>query len=235
MRFLKKNDFSVIGLDSIGKYLREEKEGPPFYVAVTFDDGFRDNYENAFPVLRKYEIPSTIFVITGKVGDQIDWISNRGREKAEMLTWKHIQEMSDAGVSFGAHTMTHPRLPDLPLSDAYSEIMDSRKILEEHLGCGVESFAYPHGLFTQEIQELVRNAGYTVACSTLSGFNNWKSDPLILRRIEIHGNDSIWKFSQKLTFGKNEASRVFSLKYYWSRIRSHFTNGPNVIDTKETT
>jgi len=96
----------------------------------------------------------------------------------------------------------------------------SRVALEDELGETVEYFAYPYGRYNQEIQRMVEEAGYSLACSTRSGFNNVDADKYALRRIEVQGGDSVWKLKQKLNFGVNDVGVGFLLRYYLGRAKA---------------
>lgn len=218
MRFLHDKGFNLITLDAVQKYLDGGVSIPPRCVSVTLDDGFRDNYENAFPILGEYSIPATIFLTTGFVGSTNASMESRGFPRREMLSWREVAEMNKAGVCFGAHTMTHPRLPEMPTEQAHNEISESKRIIEDRLACSVDFFAYPYGLFTDETQALVKEAGFSLACSTRSGFNNCHTDPYALHRIEVNGTDSVWQLSMKLSFGVNEAPLSLPLRYYFGRL-----------------
>jgi peptidoglycan/xylan/chitin deacetylase (PgdA/CDA1 family) len=210
-------------LDAAHGYFERKETSLRPSVVVTLDDGFCDNYENAFPVLAEYRIPATIFLAVGCIGKSNTWMQKRGFSKREMLSWHQVGEMAGAGILFGAHTITHPRLIDLRADEARREIKESKDIIEERLGTAVESFAYPYGLFTDVTRNFVEDCGYSIACSTRSGFNNSETDPFLLRRIEVYGMDPLWKLSQKLTFGMNDASILYPFKYYWSRVRAHLS------------
>jgi peptidoglycan/xylan/chitin deacetylase (PgdA/CDA1 family) len=216
---LRTNGYNLVDLDIIHRQLGFQEALPPRAIAITLDDGHQDNYENAFPILQQHGVAGTIFLTAGMIGKSNIWMQSRGFPRRPMLTWGQVREMSDAGVCFGAHTMTHPRLPDLCEEEARREIVESKKVIEDHLGQPVNYFAYPYGLVTDQTRVLVANAGYRIACSTRSGFNTKHTDPYILHRIEVYGTDLPWRFSQKLTFGINDAGILFPLKYYWSRLK----------------
>lgn len=218
MNFLKSRGFSFVDLGSIHRYLRGDGILKDRSVAITLDDGFRDNYENAFPILHEYSIPATIFLTTGFVGNTNAWMEHRGFPRREILNWRQVREMNKAGVSFGAHTITHPRLPEVSKDRAHREILESKKTIEYYLGYSVNFFAYPYGLFNDEIRSFVKEAGFSLACSTRSGFNNRHVDPYALHRIEVYGTDLLWQFSVKLSFGVNEASLSLPVRYYFDRL-----------------
>ncbi|MBA4260293.1 MAG: hypothetical protein C0446_14105 [Chitinophaga sp.] len=138
----------------------------------------------------------------------------------KMLSWPQIKEMTDHGIEFGSHTVSHPRLNELDDEKIEHELTVSKQAIEEHLGKECAHFAYPYGLLTESTKDLVQKTGYKTACSTRSGFNNVERDRLILHRIEVYGNDLAWKLGQKINFGTNEASLLFPLQYYAKRLMS---------------
>jgi peptidoglycan/xylan/chitin deacetylase (PgdA/CDA1 family) len=185
---------------------------------VTFDDGFADNYSNAFPILQRYKVPAAVFLAVRSLGGENRWMSASGYPRRSMLNWTQIREMHSAGVDFGSHTLTHPRLSALDRDSARAEIHGAKQALEDKLGTAVDWFAYPYGDWSGETVALVREAGHSLACSTRPGFNREDVDPLLLRRIEVYGTDPAWKLLQKLRFGTNDASIFEPMRYYWKRV-----------------
>ena len=222
MRFLRKKRFNIISMEQVLCFYKEGIALPERPVAITMDDGFGDNYIHAFPILKKYDIPATIFLVAGQIGKTNEWMDVGNYQSRIMLNWEQVRQMGKWGVSFGAHTMTHVRLPDLPAKDAADEIRRSKEVIEGETGRPVSLFAYPYGLYSEESIRILKQCGFQLSCSTRSGFNNRETDPFLLRRIEVYGDDPVWKLSQKLTFGMNDASLLFPLKYYSSRIRERF-------------
>lgn len=220
MRMLRSGGFELVGLESIRQHLSGERVLPSGAVAVTLDDGFCDNYEKAFPILIEHGIPATVFMVTGALGKDNAWMSDSHFRRRRMLSCSQAREMAEAGIVFGSHTVSHPRLSRLGKEEAAFELRESKKQLEAGLETAVTHFAYPYGDFSPETVQLVKEAGYRTACTTRSGFNRRKSSPYLLRRLEVHGTDSAWQLSQKLKFGVSDSSLTFPLKYYWSRARA---------------
>lgn len=184
MRYLAKA-YHPMPLETMARHLRNGMPLPPRAIAVTFDDGYCDNYENAYPVLKEYRIPATVFITTEFIGTGQIPAWDRGRYKGEtalMLSWKQVREMSDGGISFGSHTLTHPFLARIPREQVEREIRLSKDIIEQLTGKPVTALAYPSGDFNSEIKGIVREAGYATAVSTRPGYNAPHGDVYALKR-----------------------------------------------------
>ena len=218
MAYLKRAGYLVVGLDDLIDSIINGTTPPQKSIAITFDDAFADNYENAFPVLKEYGFPATIFVVSQLVGRTNEWMHNNGYPQRKLLGWSRLKEISANGITIGSHTRTHPSLIDIEVGSARQEILNSKSELEDALGRPVSFFAYPYGRFNENVEKCVVEAGYLGACSTRSGFNSEHANPFALRRIEVYGTDTLWNFIWKLKFGTNEGTWALPLKYYYSRI-----------------
>lgn len=215
---LKKAGYTTVSPAAVEGYLQGEAPLPPKSVLITIDDGFRDNYEQAFPVLRQHQAPALIFLATSRIAGHNDWMAGADYPRRPMLTWDQVREMQAAGIWFGGHTMTHPRLSQLPREQALAEIAGSHATLRAETGMDAKWFAYPYGDLDEKTPDVAREAGFSFACTTRSGFNSPDIEPLLLRRLEVYGTDPAWKLLQKLRFGTNEASLFAPLRYYLGRI-----------------
>ncbi|MFA5410563.1 MAG: polysaccharide deacetylase family protein [Candidatus Omnitrophota bacterium] len=175
IRFLKNNRYNVLPLEEIATLLKEKKKIPPRTMAITFDDGYKDNYALAFPILKKYNLPATIFIIVNEVNGP------------DRLSWKEIRQMRDSGlVSFGSHCLGPEPLTNIKSEeDLRREIFASKKILEKNLGREVTTFSYPEGRFNDKIRGLVIAAGYEAAVATSPGRQYSDSDIFALKRLRI--------------------------------------------------
>jgi len=192
---------------------------PDNAVAVTFDDGFTNVFENAMPILEKHKIPATMYIVASRIGSDNDWMHKRGRPKRALVDACQICEMVAAGIEIGSHTLNHARLPEIPQEQKLREITESKTVLEDLLSAPVTHFAYPYGLYDEVACEAVKNAGYVSACSTRSGFNSQDTDRYLLRRIEVFNSDKLRHFKQKLKFGTNNAAWHLPFAYYCGRVR----------------
>ena len=218
MRWLVGAGYRPVDLDAMLAHVGGQSPLAEKSFHVTFDDGFVGVLEHALPVLKTLSIPSTLFALSGRCGATNDWMHERGAPRRALLSADQLRLLADEGMAIGSHTGRHLRLPEVPPDLARSEIEGSKAALEDMLSQPVTHFAYPYGLFTPQVREMVVEAGYRCACSTRSGFNRPGEDPFLLRRIDIAGTDHPWQFRQKLRFGTNEATRLAPLAYYGSRI-----------------
>ena len=130
-------------------------------VAITFDDGYQDNYRYAMPILQEFGFLATIFCLSGKIGGISDWTEDPIWKGHPLLDAPQMRELSSLGLEIGSHTRTHVDLSRLSSTDARDEIVHSKSDLEELLGVPVRSFCYPFGAYREETPTLVRGAGYS--------------------------------------------------------------------------
>jgi peptidoglycan/xylan/chitin deacetylase (PgdA/CDA1 family) len=264
MRYLK-NHYRIVPLGQLCRELLGGSDAPPT-LAITFDDGYRDLYTYAFPVLQKYSIPATIyligksmqtgeapwydriFVAIGAFSDPVLEVElNESREftlsnsvaraaaaweivcylrsipdvrrrkwcfdfeqrlhppalqlEGRMLNWGQVRAMQNGGVSFGAHTMTHPCVSQLNSTQLQEELVQSREGLEEGLQAAVEDFAYPFGKSSDcsaTAEAVLARSGYRSAVTTTAGLNTPGANPFRLRRMQISDDPSMPLFGFNL-------------------------------------
>ena len=185
MRFLHEAGISTISLPAAAEALRGWR-APARAVVLTFDDGFENFYEQAYPVLRRYGLTATIFLVTDYCGKDNFWPGQPAHvARRPLLSWAQVKEMSEAGMSFGAHSRTHPDLTRLSSGDAEWEIAASKRAIEQILDRPVESFAYPYGAYDEPVKRLTA-AHFPLACSTTLDFVTPGSDLLALERLDMY-------------------------------------------------
>jgi peptidoglycan/xylan/chitin deacetylase (PgdA/CDA1 family) len=196
MTWLRFCRYRVISLSELVGHLRADRLPPARAVVVTFDDGYADNYHLALPILRRHRIPATVFLVSGAIGSHAEWPPEPALARRPLLTAALIDEMLAAGVEAGAHTRTHVSLTDTrDPEDRGRQIAGSREDLERDLGRPVRHFAYPYGDYDADVVDLVRSAGFDAACCSRSGFNEPAIPRYELRRVEVRGTDSLWRFA----------------------------------------
>lgn len=199
-RFLSQ-EYNVVPIEELVACIRGEGgEILPNSVVITLDDGFRDNYDYAYPILRKYGLPATMFVIVARLSPGGASQPEPGEQQSgRYLSWDQVVEMSQNGISIGSHTLTHPWLTEVALEEARREIVESKARLERRLGKPVKLFAYPGGRicdFNQDIRAIVAESGYSGACVGLNGANGSNTDPYLLRRTKIEVDDGMYVFKK---------------------------------------
>lgn len=169
-------------------------------VAVTFDDGYRDNLTEAAPILKRHGIPATLFAVAGRLGAFLD--HDPQREDARLLSWDELREFASQGFEVGGHSMSHARLSSLDESQQRAEIAGSLDRLREELQRPVLSFAYPYGTaadYNAASLRIARESGCTYACSNRYGVNRPGSlETFALRRIWVDRSDTLPVFRAKV-------------------------------------
>ncbi|WP_428074502.1 polysaccharide deacetylase family protein [Candidatus Avelusimicrobium luingense] len=193
--FLKQNGYTAVSEAEIVHAYKTGETTVQKPVLLTFDDGHADNYTTLFPLLKKYQIPALIFLITDSIGTP------------GYLTWEQINEMKQSGlVSFGSHTCSHRRLRSLSDEEIEQEVIKSKHVLEEKLHTPVYSFCYPFGAggFDKRVRPLILKAGYLLDFSTQKGVNPWPwKGKSSLRRAFPRGGENLWEYHLQLTRGRS--------------------------------
>ena len=183
LRLLRDHGYQAVSLRDAYKALDVYTPAKKL-VAITFDDGLRNFYRKAMPVLADYGFSATMFVVSGLVGQHQAF----GVEK-DFMTWNEVREIEAHGIQIGSHTVSHPRLESLSRERRDRELTDSRKAIEDQLGKAVSVFSYPYA-FPEQNRELVSsirrsltNAGYEIGVSTAIGTADRNCDRYFLPRI----------------------------------------------------
>jgi peptidoglycan/xylan/chitin deacetylase (PgdA/CDA1 family) len=183
-------DMSGLTASSFAKSLHERLPLPERPVVVTFDDGFADFADVALPALRERRLATTLFVTTGFLEGHPDYAPSRWFDD-RMLAWSQLRELHADGVEIGAHTHTHPQLDTLSRRAVWDELTRCKSLLEDELGTGVASMAYPHGYSSPAVRRLVRAAGYESAYSVKEALSSTSDDPYSIARLTVRRTTSL--------------------------------------------
>jgi peptidoglycan/xylan/chitin deacetylase (PgdA/CDA1 family) len=210
MRYLRESGHTVIGLPALLDCMDGRSRWPARAVAITFDDGLSCCYERALPVLAESGLPATVFVISGLVDSDNEWMVAEGHPRRRMLTRAELVALDRAGIEIGSHTRRHVRLGRAPDAEIALELRDSKAQLEDLLAKPVRFFAYPYGSFDNRARDAVESAGYRAACSTIQGKNRAGADRFVLRRVSVDGGDTLATFREKLWLGSSARNHLRS-------------------------
>ncbi len=187
-QYLNSHDYHTITLGQMLDALNNKAILPKNPIVLSFDDGYRNFYENAYPLLKKYNLKAIQFVITDV------------QNYPAYLTWNQIIEMDKSGlVEFGAHTKHHPNLPDLSQAAIIDEVKGSKKDIESHLKKPTNWFAYPYGSYNNFILKAVKDAGYLGAASTIYGSVQESNKLFLMPRIMVDGRFSLMDFTKRIS------------------------------------
>lgn len=204
--FLGRNGYTPITM-------REMAEGgsslPEKPVVLTFDDGFADFYDTAYPLLRDHGFPATLFVSTAYIGRTSDWLGAEGEGGRRMLDWAQVCELASAGVEMGGHSHNHVQLDAVPDPVARAEIIRGKNELEDKTGRPVTSFAYPYGYHSRRVRAMVRTAGFKSACTVANCISGSGDDPFGLPRIWVRHETDVSRLAAILAGeGSSAACRL---------------------------
>lgn len=177
MAHLNDAGYSVVRLSEAVATLRNGGTLPSKAVAITFDDGYRDNYTHAWPVLKQYGFAATIYLVPAHIGGAAMWDGEVGAGHP-LMNWDEIREMQGGLIEFGSHTRTHADLNAVTIEQARDEICTSKRLLEDGLGQPVTTLAYPYERFNADVMQLTEECGYAGACGNermaQGTFNLWR-------------------------------------------------------------
>lgn len=203
MKYLHDHDYHSITLEQFDKYMQGEGELPDRPILITFDDGYVDNYENAYPIMKKYGYRGTIFLIMSLM------------DKKGYLTWDQVKEMSADGMEFGSHTVSHKPLTSFDRDGVRHELRDSKQAIEQATGRPCEFIAFPEGMYNDMVMDETKSAGYRYAFTIDTGRVYQWDDPFDLNRIPIfEGSMSLEHFRFRLTFSAFSAMLWKTHKFF---------------------
>lgn len=209
-----KSNYDVISVDELVHGLYGGGPLPKRPVAITFDDGYVDNYTLAFPLLLKHRLPATVYLATSFISGKVQLIRASGWEP---MTWEQAREMQESGlISLAAHTRTHPILSRIGDEQASEEIEGSQEDIRRHLGIEAKTFAYPNGQgadISRHAIQAVKEFGFEAAFSTLWSSRHVPNDRWLISRVMVSGSDDVAVLDRKL-------QGDYDYLYYWHKIKA---------------
>ena len=213
MSILSEEGYNVVHMGKMIKLLNSGNI-PPKTIAITFDDGFKNNYLNAVPILLDKGFKATFFIIAGSIGDKVpfrhllwddrakSYVSEHPESRLPMNA-KELVELRTLGMEIGAHGLSHRSIGNLDSQSAWEEITNSKMVLEEHLKTPIHLFAYPFGArayndFNRATADMLKQAGFSGVCVSDIGSVGIDTDPYELPRIPIREKDNERLFRQKI-------------------------------------
>lgn len=208
MSYLSEEGYHPVTFKDLYDHWDGKKPLPLKPVFITFDDGYSNNFTEAFPILKEFGFRATLFVVVQTVGWDNHWHDPVSETRIPMVSWAQLKELQGAGWEIGSHTMSHPRLAKLPIPEVKEEMSKSRRIISEFLDEIPDTFAYPYGNGedVMEIRECAKEAGYRVAVGIHSGkwtLDEIKKNPFNLPRIFVRGDDLMFDFHLQMTRGRS--------------------------------
>lgn len=186
MDYLHKAGYKVVTLEEAVDYLSRAAKLSAKAVAITFDDGYRDNFELAWPILQEHNFPATIFMVTGEIGGVNRWDIAKGFPRLDLLGWSELEALENTGIRIMPHTVRHLNITKLTPGEARAELEEAKASLEKRLSGERPFFAYPYGSLNQEVVDLVKEAGYRAAFTSSPGTNVYgQTDVYRIRRMPV--------------------------------------------------
>ena len=185
MAFLSSHNFTPISLDDLYAYLNGTGDLPAKPVMLTFDDGYRDTYEVALPILKQYGFKSVLFIPATVAGTR--------------LSWQELREMKAAGMEIGSHSLTHRDLGDMSPAEQAVEITKSKELLDSFLSQNTRYFCYPNGSYNQETLRLLKLHGFLLSVTIDPGWVKTGDEPLTLKRVWMGNTVDLAHFEERLS------------------------------------
>ncbi|MCP4367436.1 MAG: polysaccharide deacetylase family protein [Deltaproteobacteria bacterium] len=206
MGFLAETGYHVICLEEVYRNMLDQMI-PDKTIVITFDDGLETLEKFAFPVLRRFNFPATVFLPVKYIGGLDVFSYEEPEADRVLLNWASIEDSIHGGISYGSHTMSHPNLVMLDDKALQYELDESKAILQKHLGVKFHALAYPFGIFDDRVKHAARQNGYDCALGFGHVLSNTRDTDLFeMKREKIDSSTSLKGFA-RLVDVRNDFSR----------------------------
>lgn len=195
LKFLVDSGYKTVTISELISNKINQDSGQ--YVALTFDDSYKDNIIEAVPIMKSFGMKATFFITTSYIdgSSQKKWTNGSPRE---YMDWDDVLKLSEMGFEIGSHTVRHLDLTAIDENELRFELEASKQIIYKNIQKEVKIISYPYGRFDSKVISIAGELGYIAGCSSCVGVNYAYTDQYILRRTEIDGYDTIEDFRHKL-------------------------------------
>ncbi|OPJ59182.1 polysaccharide deacetylase family protein [Clostridium oryzae] len=187
MKYLKDNNYTTLSIDQFYDFILNNEPVPKRSVLITLDDGYRDNYTEAYPILKKYGLKATIFVITNYIDTQKNY-----------MTSDQLKEMRKNNIDIESHTLNHENLAKLSYKRQLKTLLESKENLEKMLDCKIDYLAYPFGKYNLDTLKAEKAAGYKMAFTFQGKWTNKSNGILTLNRVFVSGFHRLASFEKRV-------------------------------------
>jgi len=195
--WLRRRGYYSVSIDEWMSAIQTNTPLPGRPILFTFDDGYYDFFDKAWPILDRHGFSALVFLVAGNVGGVADWDASHG-EPAPLMDWDAIRRLVSVGVQFGSHGLAHRRLDSVPIDQVREECAGSRMLLEAKLGGAIAAFSYPWGAHNEEVRHTVSEVGYRAGMATHPRSSLLTDDAFALPRLEVLGGFTLRDFARLL-------------------------------------
>lgn len=213
LKFFKNFGFQTLTFNDIHNFrtgFYDFKNFPKKPLILTFDDGYRDNYENASPLLKKYGFKAQIFLLANSKIDHNEWDTNESEPSHEILSGEERKKWKNSAFEIGSHGFHHQKITEFSQDETFRELVDSKQALEDEFHTPVRSFAFTYGIRNEYSEKLAEDAGYEYALNTDTGAYLIEEAPHNIFRVSVFPNETSWSLYKK-------TSKWYRRYYYFKR------------------
>ena len=197
LQYIDSNAYQTMTFAQYQEFLDGKGVLPPKPVILTFDDGYVDNFTHALPLLKKYNMKGTVFVVTDSIGKPCSWLKHH--ECNHIMNWEQLNKWLEAGMEIGGHTLSHPMLSRLSDEEIRYELAASKELLERQLKTKIEFLCYPYGDMDNRVKSLAKAAGYKGALAIFNNISLIHEDMYAIPRVGISSRLPLWEFKLKIS------------------------------------
>lgn len=198
LEYLHHNGYQTVTMNDVYMHYTKQKKLPTKSVLLTFDDGYKDNYITALPLLKKYKMSAVVFPISNWIGRENQW-EDFHKAATLTMTLDELKSWQKNGMEIASHTVNHPFLSTCKGSQLQAELLESKNYLSKELNTSIDFLCYPYGNFNKETMLIAKNVGYKAAFAIFDQVPIWHINLFALPRIQISSRQSLNEFKLKVS------------------------------------